>query len=353
MDFLLTGGLPKHFDYEAHALGARLYYVPYNRRNLASFVSSYRKLLKDGRYDALHDHSDYAAGWRLAFGTGILPHVRVVHVHNARSLISAYYDSSQTRKIARRTGKVLVESLATHICGTSSKILDDYGFCPNTTGPKVGALYCGLDVSRFNSPREGDRCRVRAEFGWSPEVKIVLFVGRLDRAMEFEHPKNQKNSWLALNIVREAANRDGSICAIVAGEGCSRTALQERVREWGLRDRVRIVGMRDDVPSLMRAADTLLFPSAQEGLGMVAVEAQAAGLRVLASEAVPSEAVVNPSIYETLPLAAPLELWADRLIRSLDLAKPSLLTCRVAVEASDFSIEKSASRLVEMYTDHP
>jgi glycosyltransferase EpsF len=350
MDFLLTGGERAVFDDEAAGLGAGLHYLRYGRAHLASFVGRYRRLLAQGRYDAIHDHSDYAAGWRFLLGGSVLPQVRVAHVHNPWLHIQANYAISPGRRMAAAGGKALVGALASHVCGTSGEILRQYGFEPGLDArPKVEVLHCGFDVGRFNASREPDRARVLAEFGWPADTKLVLFAGRIDRALEFVHPQNHKNSWLALNIAREAAARDPAVRLIMAGNGPSRDALIKAVAGWDLSDQLRLPGIRSDIPVLMRAADILLFPSAQEGLGMVAVEAQAAGLPVLASETVPREAVVIPELYNSLPLDAPLQTWADRLVAIMDLRRPDPAVSRAALEASDFSIANSASKLEAIY----
>ena len=350
MDFLLTGGQKELFDVEAAALGARLHYLRYGRTNLMDFAKQFRRLLRAGHYDAIHDHADYAGGWRLAMGSGVLPPVRVVHIHNPWLHIKANYAISPSRRIAAAGGKVLVHGLATHVCGTSAESLQQYGFQPGRlTGPNVSVLHCGFDIDQFNSPRAPDRERVLAEFGWSPDAKIVLFAGRLDRALEFVHPQNHKNSWLALNAVREAVLRDSAVRFIMAGEGPSRSAMIEAVQKWGLAERLRLPGIRQDIPVLMRASDVLLFPSAQEGLGMVAVEAQAAGLPVLASTFVPKEAVVIPSLYRTLAVDAGLHVWAEELITVMNRPRLDLGFCRAAMENSEFSIEESAKKLEGIY----
>jgi len=349
VDFLLTGGREDVFDSEAAALGAKLHYVSYGRSQLGSFVSAFRKLLARGRYDAIHDHADYAGGWRYLMGAGVLPPVRVSHVHNPWLHIEANYAVSPARRIAALGGKALVERRASHVCGTSGQILRQYGFEPGRRRPDVQVLHCGIDLRRFEAPRQPDRSRLLAEFGWPEDAKVILFAGRLDRALEFAHPQNHKNSWLALNIARSATERDPSVRLIMAGTGPSHAALEDRVRSWGLQDRLRLPGLRQDMPALMRASDVLLFPSAQEGLGMVAVEAQAAGLPVVASTAVPREAVVIPELFRALPLDAPREAWAEAVLAAAGAPRPDPARCRNAVEASDFSIANSARRLEAIY----
>ena len=137
---------------------------------------------------------------------------------------------------------------------------------------------------------------------------------------------------------------------LMAGDGVpQRLAMQQHIESWGLSDRIRLLGVRRDMPRLMRAADMLFFPSGQEGLGMVAVEAQAAGLPVLASDAVPAAAKVVPQLYRALPVRSSLADWTDALFVTLNAPRVALDVARRAVEASDFSIETSASRLLRIY----
>jgi glycosyltransferase involved in cell wall biosynthesis len=353
MDFLLTGGARDLFDDEAERLGAHLHYVRYGRGDVRAFAGRLRDILRGEHYDAIHDHQDYVSGWHYVLGAGTLPPVRVTHVHNPWMHISANYAVTPSRRTAAYVGKRLVHRFATHVCGTSAEVLRTYGFDEGGRNePSVAVAHCGIDVAKFSQPREADRASVLCEFAWPADTKLVLGVGRLDRALEFEHPQNHKNSWLALNVARAAHARDSAVRMIMAGGGepqCKQIA--GAIAEWGLQRDLRLAGVRLDVPRLMRAADVLLFPSREEGLGMAAVEAQAAGLPVLASTAVPREAVVVPELFEVLPLTASVEAWADALLQRVAKPRPSLDVCRSALERSPFSIVHSAERLVAIYRE--
>jgi glycosyltransferase EpsF len=352
MDLLLTSGERGIFDQEAIKLGARLYYVPYVRSNLLRFVKEFRRILRDGQYDAIHDHSDYAAGWRLLMGFGVTPPVRVTHVHNPWLHIDANYAVTPSRRLSTIIGKKLVNLLATQISGTSTAVLRRYGFEPGREQkPPVEVIHCGIDVSAFNRSRELDRASVLREFDWPGNSKLVLFAGRLDRALQIGHPQNHKNSWFALHVAREASKCDSRLRLMMAGSGDrERNELERHISEWRLQDRLKLIGIRRDIPRLMRAADALLFPSRQEGLGMVAVEAQAAGLPVLASDAVPSECVVIPSLYQALPLDRPIEEWAAALLQAMEKSRFSAKQRGRFFQGSAFSIEESAKRLERIYS---
>lgn len=351
MDFLLTSGRRDIFDEAAERLGARLHYIPYGRKVLGRFARDYRALLRRERYDAIHHHADYAAGWQFLIGLGVLPKVRVAHVHNPWLHITDNYAVSPARRLAAFGGKALVKTLATHVCGTSTEILKQYGFeAAAGERPQVLTAHCGFDVSRFCAPREEDRGSVLEEFGWPREARVVLFAGRLDRALEFDHPQNHKNSWFALHVIKRACELDPNVRFVMAGAGDTLEPLRDHVRAWGLEDQIRLVGVRMDIPRLMRAADLLLFPSRQEGLGMVAVEAQACGLPVLASDAVPNEACVVPELFHALALAEPVEAWAHKTLEILSAPRLGLDECRDALMRSGFSIENSAAGLLRIYS---
>jgi glycosyltransferase EpsF len=352
IDFLATSGHGDVFDDEARQLGAHIYYVRYDRNHLALFAREFRRILREGRYDALHDHSDYASGWHFLIGSGALPAVRVTHVHNPWLHIDANYAVSLSRKVAANVRKRLDHMLATQCSGTPGEILRQYGFYSRESQrPAVSVTHCGFNIKKFNVPREHDRESVLREFGWPKDSKLVLFAGRLDRALELEHPQNHKNSWFALNVVRAAFEKDSSVRLLMAGAGDrSRKELDRRIQDWGLQDKLRLIGVRNDIPRLMRAADVLFFPSRQEGLGMVAVEAQAACLPVLASTAVPRECVVIPELYDALSLREPIENWVTALFRTMTKPRPSSEVCRSALESSAFSIVNSARRLEAIYS---
>lgn len=82
----------------------------------------------------------------------------------------------------------------------------------------------------------------------------------------------------------------------------------------GLDFSIKFLGVQKDVERLMLGSALLLFPSQDEGLGMVAVEAQAAGLRVLASDLVPRECVVMPELVTFRSISDGDSQWAKTVL---------------------------------------
>src|SRR5262249_32415745 len=100
------------------------------------------------------------------------------------------------------------------------------------------------------------------------------------------------------------------------------------------------------------ASDILLFPSRGEGLGMVVVEAQATGLPVLASTAVPRECAVVPDLVRFEQVERGAVEWAKALLRHA--ARPRDVSgANRLVARSPFAIAISADALLKIYEGPP
>lgn len=350
IDFLATSGREGLFDEEVRRLGARIFYLRYGRSDIGSFVREFRRILKRGAYDAVHDHQDYASGWHFLMGAGALPPVRVTHIHNPVYQIRNNYGVTLERRITARIGKALVAHHATHITATSRQIIREYGFdAPRFRHLPKGALHCGFDTTRFAADRAAAHSSVRQEFGWPDDACVVLFAGRIDQSPDYGHPQNHKNSTFAVSVGIAAALQNSRLQIVFAGPlSPAVPVLEQRIAAAGLRSRFVFAGVRRDVERLMAASDVLLFPSRGEALGMVAVEAQAAGLPVLASTEVPREAVVVPELVRFRSLDTEQAIWAQDLL-DLIARPPHVADANRRVAASAFAITHSAHALEELY----
>jgi glycosyltransferase involved in cell wall biosynthesis len=352
MDFLATGGRTAIFDDEARRLGARIFYLEYGRSRLRRFMREFRKIMMERRYHAIHDHQDYASGWHFLLGGRTLPPIRVTHVHNPAYQIRNNYGVTARRRITAQVGKALVASYSTHIAATSRQSLAEFGFDgPRFRSIPKAALYCGFDPGRFAGDAYACKASLCGEFNWPLNATIVLFAGRIDQSPEIGHSQNHKNSGFAVSVGIEFLRSNPHARMLFAGAlSPAVPTLERRIAEAGLRGRVNFLGIRRDIERLMAGSDVLLFPSRGEGLGMVAVEAQAAGLPVLASTEVPRECVVVPGLVEFQSLGAGVARWAA------DLGEMAVRTRNVSaandlVAASPFAIDNSVRSLCRLYTE--
>ena len=105
---------------------------------------------------------------------------------------------------------------------------------------------------------------------------------------------------------------------------------------------------------LMRLSDVLIFPRLEEpkeGLGLVLVEAQAAGLPVLASSSITEDVQVIPELFTILPLALGPGAWAEAANRIFAAEQLSSEECLRRVESSPFSLNAGVTNLLALYSD--
>jgi glycosyltransferase involved in cell wall biosynthesis len=352
LDFLITSGKRGIFDEEAQQLGAKIYYLRYGRTQLLRFANEFRRIVRDGKYHAIHDHQDFASGWHFLMGTGVLPKISITHVHNPAYQIRNNYGVTFSRRVAARIGKALVARYSTHITGTSRQVLTEYGFdAPRFHKVPKLALHCGFDPVRFLGDADLAKESVCREFRWPEDSRIILFAGRIDQSPDFGHPQNHKNSGFAVSVAMECMRRDARARLLLAGAVSPAVPiLERRIAAAGFAGCIRFVGIRKDIARFMVGSDVLLFPSRGEGLGMVVVEAQAAGLPVLASTTVPRECVVVPELVAFQKLEAGAAQWAADLLQLA--AQPKRIAgANQRVATSHFAIKHSAGALLKLYSN--
>lgn len=347
-DFIATSGCPGIFDAEIGALGSEIFYVPFTRSTLMPFAVEFRRILRAGNYAAIHDHQGWVCGWHFLLGVGLLPPVRIAHAHNAAFELRVL---GSVRRSLAHIGIRLISTYATHIVASSRTVLAEYGFTSSMfPGITKFPLYCGIDPDRFRGDPNMAKAQLCGEFGWPDNSVIILVAGRLDAFIDENHLLIWKNTRKAIAIGIECAKRDPRIRVLFAGSlNPAVLTFRQLVEDAGLSDRIIFAGLRLDIASLMLGSDVLLFPSREEGLGMVAVEAQAAGLPVLASDAVPVDCAVVPGMVRFLSAGAAVGIWADNIFELM--ARPrDVITGNKSVAKSHFSIIQSANTLVNVYS---
>jgi glycosyltransferase involved in cell wall biosynthesis len=125
----------------------------------------------------------------------------------------------------------------------------------------------------------------------------------------------QKNHELLLDIFKAVHEKLPESMLVLAGEGDLRHSIEKKADKLGLSSNVRFLGVRGDIPDLMQGMDLFIFPSLFEGLPVVLVEAQAAGLNCVVSDAITRESDVTGRI-EFISLKDSPNIWASKILAS-------------------------------------
>lgn len=163
-------------------------------------------------------------------------------------------------------------------------------------------LHNGFDFNRFEVKEKKED--IRSSINIPMNAYVLGQVGR------FEVFKNQL---FTVEVFCEILKKKASAHLLFVGTGPLENEVRKRVCELGIENRVTFLSHRSDVPRLLKAMDSFIFPSAFEGLGIALVEAQVAGIRCVASDTVPKDAFVSSSAIP-LSLSLPAREWADTLL---------------------------------------
>ena len=321
-DYLYFIQTPVTKEAEITRLGGRVYYVPYPSRNLLGFLCETYRFFKNHWYHTIHSHvtAPNFIFYPLArlFGTKNI----VQHAH------------------LNKWGETKRSALRNYLMLHAVWPLINYKMACSQAAGKV---YFGKDFTVVNNGIDVDK------FAYNPTVRgakrnelqvennfVIGHVGRFSA---------QKNHRFLLEIFEEVLSRKPSAkLMLVGGTGPLEKEIRKRVAEKHLQDHVLFLGMREDIADLCQAFDVFVFPSLYEGLGIVAIEAQAAGLLCVLADTLPPEAFVCN--YKKLPLGNAQE-WA-RAILPLEESFNRQNTAGKVVQAG-FSAGEIAQRMQTFY----
>jgi len=226
---------------------------------------------------------------------------------------------------------------------TVSNATKEYVLSLGAKPEKIKVLYNGVDLNHFK-PMPSAREEMRRKFGIPQNSTVALTVRRLVY-------KNGIDTLIEGAEIAVKKNRN--LVFLVVGKGPDQNGVQERIRQLGMQGNFRIVGfVRDeDLPSCYNAADFFVLPSKSgEGLPLVALEAMACGLPVIATDTGGTREILMEDYGRLVPPNQP-EQMAKVILEysSVDLSSRRK-ALRVAVEEK-YSWERNVETLVGIYEE--
>jgi glycosyltransferase involved in cell wall biosynthesis len=339
MDFLVHTAERCAYDNEVRALGGRILPCVGHTRPW-SYAKNFRRILAAyGPYEVVHSHVHHYSGYTLRLAQCAGVPVRIAHSHIDAS--SQEVSQGLFRWIYLTTMKRWISRFATLGLAASGKAADALFGSEWKRGSLCRLLYCGIDLVPFRAEADPS---VRAVLRLPPDAFVIGHVGRFDE---------QKNHQFMLKVVRIVVESHPNTRLLLIGDGPLRAAIERRAAELGLSEHVVFAGLRADVPRvLLGAVDVFVLPSLYEGLPLAGLEAQAAGLPCVLSDAITQELDVLPQMIRRLPLSTPTSVWADNVLAARRLpAAVSRTQALKALEHSPFDIANSVTYLQRIYYD--
>lgn len=296
------------------------------------FVQLY-KLLKSEKFDIFHTNIDLFNGPNLLIAWIAKVPIRCCHSHNSMQQKALVEGMTLPIRIYQRIMRWMCWKFSNRRTGCSETAMDflftgkdwhqnNYPYVINN----------GIDLKKYRTPI--DIKKKKDELGLSAKYNIIT-VGRIIP---------QKNPTFIAESFSKLCQKRSDCDLVWIGVGELEQECRNIFKQNGIENRVHFLGSRSDVSEILQCCDLFYLPSNFEGLGIVLIEAQAAGLPCLASDVIPIEANCGGCIF--LPLQNDISEWTQTMEDILD--KRNIVSINED-KIQQFSIEYMVKQMEQVF----
>ncbi|SDN32386.1 Glycosyltransferase involved in cell wall bisynthesis [Paenibacillus sp. yr247] len=303
-DFIYFCNETCHYDDEITQMGGRIFHCPSIKEvGVIRSLKILTQIIQKGKYqyEVVHVHTQFNAGLSLLAARLAGVKKRICHAHSTSDAGGDHYFRSMYRYMMRMlirfnsTLKLACGELAgQYLYGSKESVRNDFTVFPNA-----------IDLSQYDFIDVNISKAIRHKLGIS-EKELVL--GNVSRFAE------EKNHNFLIAIVEQLKKRIEEFKLILVGDGPLFEDIKQLVKKKGLEKHVLFLGVRSDVNQLMNIFDVFLLPSRYEGVALVLIEAQAAGIKSVVSTGVPKEVDMGIGGIQFISLENDISIWIDEIL---------------------------------------
>lgn len=305
--------------------GCRVVSIPYRKKNIVKyFFALYRYISKEK--------------------------IDIVHVHGSSAIMSA-------------------ELIAARLAGCKARIAHSHNTtCENQKADKIFrpffyrsytmAFACGQDAGRWMFGKRkftiipNGRNLKKYEYDTEKRIEYRNKLGILSDALVIGHVgrfNRQKNHEYLVRVFSEVYKKNRNSYLVLVGTGEKVEEIKILVKKLELGKNVIFTGVIENVSDYLSAFDVMLLPSLYEGLPLVVIEWQIAGLPCIVSDTVTKECAIT-SLVKFESIKKKPEVWAND-IRNLTLQNrnDSKEAIFKEIKMTGYDIESGAEKLKNLY----
>ena len=296
-DFLVHRKEKAAFDDEIKNLGGKIYIIdPINPFFPKEYYHKLRTFFSEHKeYTIVHSHLNTFSSFPLRIAKEFNIPCRITHAHTA-------FENIKLRNFVPNKENV-TETLKKLIKIRLRKKVSTYATHRFSCGDKAGKWLFGENNDFYTMNNAIDTKKFIYNSNTNLQYRKELFledkfvIGHVGRF------NNAKNHSYLLQIFKQILKEKPNSVLILVGNG-------------ELQDNVKVLGVRSDIPELLQMMDVFVFPSFYEGLPVTLIEAQAAGLKIIASDTITKEVKLTEDI-EFISIKKPVSFWANKILSVL------------------------------------
>ena len=308
----------------------QIHNLPNYRTKPFQFIRELKKLNKKEKYDVFHYNMNSAV-YLIPLLAAKLCGIKVIisHSHNSAN------DKGFLKTILHNLNRHFIPLLANVYFACSDKAGEWFYNKKITKSDKYYVIKNAINTKKYEFNEEVRKLK-RKELELNDSTIVLGNVGRF---------KKQKNHDYLIDIFYEYQKNNSNTKLLLVGIGPLQDEIKQKVKSLNIDDKVVFLGQRKDVNELMQAMDIFILPSLYEGLPLVGIEAQSAGLPCLFSDTITRELEVTDNV-KYIPLNDVMK-WKDALINIENNNDRKKM--RQLVVNDGYDINESSSRLVRIY----
>ena len=330
-DFIVDIGSPRIPREEIEQLGGRIIIVP-RYEDVFHYIRELARIFREENYTIVHSHINTMSVFPLCAAWISKVPIRIAHSHSTSN------KKEKKKDFIKKCLRPLAKNFATdYFC--CSELAGRWLFGNRTYNKgNVYLLRNAIDTGNFRFSQKS-RVEKRNELQIKENQILIGHIGRF---------VTQKNHSFLIKVFQEIHRKNKETILVMVGEGPLLELMKQKVKELQLDKAVIFTGQRRDTNELYSAFDVLLLPSLYEGLPVVGVESQTAGLPCIMSDEITKEIKVLDST-KLLPFSLGAKRWAEEVLDSFVVVKRKD-TSQILVE-NGFDIHCEAHKLEVKYKE--
>jgi glycosyltransferase involved in cell wall biosynthesis len=325
-DFMLNKDVDAKTRAYIESNGSKIYLMPELKAiNIFKYIKELRAFYKNCEYKIIHGHVANSAVFYLGAAKNV-PY-RIIHSHNTK-FADVLWKRARNWVLTR-----FIKLVANRFIACS------YEAAAFLFSKKNNALILNNAINTdkffFNADT---RKSLRKEYKIDDKF-VIGHVGKFT---------TQKNHEFLIDVFDEFYKINNNAKLLLIGDGELYQKIRQKIKKLELEEAVLFVGLTDNINTYLNAIDVFVMPSLFEGLPVVSIEAQAAGLPVYLSDRITREAAIT---CKTVFLPLDKELWVNELQEVCQHEIQNRLEIGMQMKSNRFDIDTQASQLCEYYED--
>lgn len=316
------------FEDEIIKTGSRIFYIPFRRRNILKHIFSLRKLI--------NNHSEFSAIYfNILSANGAVALLGLIDKRNLIKIVHSH-NNSVKRLWEHKLFRPIINILSDYKLACSKEAGTFMFGKKSLKKNQIVIIKNAINCDEFCFNKE-TRETVRNKY----QIQNKFVIGHVGRLCY------QKNTLYLIDIFNELYKICKNACLLIAGEGEDRLLVENRIKELNLQEHVLLIGMCNNVSDFMQAMDVFVLPSRYEGLPVVGVEAQAAGLPCFFSDEITREVSIT-KLVNFISIHKEPKFWAEKILQAKDIVR-SDHTKKIIENNFDINVQ---SKFFEQYLEN-